>query len=50
MAGAHLPLFKRVLRKSRKPLDQSEERDENSKENSECTPSFEKFLVNSKKC
>ncbi len=42
MTGAHLPLLKRVLRKSGKPVDQQEERDENSKENDECIPSFEK--------
>jgi hypothetical protein len=36
------------LRKSWKPVDQKEERDENSKENNVCYTSFEKLLVHSK--
>jgi hypothetical protein len=47
-AGGHLPLLKRVLWKSGKPVDHKEETDENSKEKSEFTPSFEKLLVISK--
>jgi hypothetical protein len=47
-AGCHSPLFKRELCKSGKCVDQYEERDKNSKENTASSHSLQKIFVNSK--
>jgi hypothetical protein len=47
-AGYHSPLFKRELCKSGKCVDQEEERDKNSKENTASSHSLQNIFVNSK--